>query len=64
MPTRILSHRSNQTLSRRIYIPIVNWTLAILCLGVVAGFRTSDRLGDAYGISVITDMLLTSIFMR
>ena len=48
----------------QIYIPFINWLLCALCLGVVGGFRTSDKLGTAYGISVLADMLLTTTFMR
>ena len=31
----------------------------ILCLAVVLAFRDSNVIGDAYGIAVLADMLLT-----
>ena len=43
----------------QIYIPAINWALMILCLSVVLGFRDSFVMGDAYGIAVFADMLLT-----
>lgn len=33
----------------RIYIPEANWTLMVLCLAVVLGFRDTDKIGNAYG---------------
>lgn len=43
-------HTSNQ-IHGQIYIPEVNWILMIFCLGVVVGFRDTDMIGNAYGIS-------------
>ena len=36
----------------QIYIPEVNWAIAIGCILVVLGFRDSSALGAAYGIAV------------
>lgn len=47
----------------QIYIPAINWALAALCLSVVLAFRDSNVIGDAYGIAVLADMLLTTCFM-
>jgi KUP system potassium uptake protein len=47
------SHEKGQ-----VYIPVVNWLLAIGTIGVVFGFGSSDALGGAYGIAV---SLLTAI---
>jgi KUP system potassium uptake protein len=44
----------------QIYIPFVNFTLMIACIFVVIGFRTSSNLAAAYGISVTTDMVITT----
>jgi len=46
----------------QIYIPAINWMLATLALGVVGGFRSSDAIGNAYGLAVLTDMLLSTAF--
>ncbi len=45
----------------QIYIPQINWILAVGCLCLVLGFQKSERLASAYGIAVTGTMLLTSI---
>jgi KUP system potassium uptake protein len=45
----------------QIYIPQINWILAIGCLLLVVGFQKSDRLASAYGIAVTGTMALTSV---
>jgi KUP system potassium uptake protein len=44
----------------QIYIPQINWILAVGCLLLVIGFQRSDRLASAYGIAVTGTMMLTS----
>ena len=58
-PYRIL-HTSKDT-SGQVYMPLVNTLLMIGCLAVVLSFRTSDSLGNAYGLAVIGTMTCTSI---
>lgn len=41
-------HTSNH-IHGQIYIPEVNWILMVLCLAVVAGYRDTDMIGNAYG---------------
>ncbi|KAI8008988.1 putative potassium transporter 13 [Camellia lanceoleosa] len=55
-------HTSGQV-HGQIYIPEVNWTLMVLCLAVVIGFRDTDRIGNAYGLAVITVMFVTTCLM-
>jgi KUP system potassium uptake protein len=50
------SHRRGQ-----IYVPVVNWTLAIATLGAVAAFGSSDNLAGAYGIAVSLLMAITTL---
>jgi KUP system potassium uptake protein len=45
----------------QIYIPIVNWLLAIGTLAAVIGFGSSDALGGAYGIAVSMLMAITTV---
>jgi KUP system potassium uptake protein len=45
----------------QIYIPEVNAVLAIACLAVVLGFRSSSALGAAYGIAVTGTMVMTTL---
>ena len=50
------SHEKGQ-----IYIPVVNWLLAIGTLGAVLVFGSSDALGGAYGIAVSMLMAITTV---
>jgi KUP system potassium uptake protein len=50
------SHEKGQ-----IYIPAVNWPLAIGTLAAVLIFRSSDALGGAYGIAVSMLMAITTV---
>src|ERR671913_60101 len=45
----------------QIYVPFVNWALAVLTLGAVVGFGTSSRLAGAYGLAVAIDMVITTV---
>jgi KUP system potassium uptake protein len=45
----------------RIYIPVITAFLAIASIAIVLAFRSSDRLGAAYGLAVTVTMLATSI---
>jgi KUP system potassium uptake protein len=45
----------------QIYVPAVNWTLMVCCIGLVLGFRSSSALAAAYGIAVTTTMTITTI---
>ncbi len=53
-------HTSRETRGQ-IYIPLVNYTLMVCCIGVVLAFRSSSGLAGAYGIAVTATMTLTSI---
>jgi KUP system potassium uptake protein len=45
----------------QIYMPLVNWLLAIGAIGAVLVFRSSDALGSAYGIAVSLLMAITTV---
>ena len=45
----------------QIYIPFINWGLAVLTLGAVIGFGSSSKLAGAYGLAVSLDMVITTI---
>src|SRR5437773_4736710 len=45
----------------QIYMPIVNWLLAVGTLGAVITFGSSDALGGAYGIAVSMLMAITTV---
>ncbi|MCC6536737.1 MAG: KUP/HAK/KT family potassium transporter [Bryobacterales bacterium] len=44
----------------QVYLPEINMLLAVGCLALVVGFRTSSNLAAAYGIAVTGDMVITS----
>ncbi|KAJ7563725.1 hypothetical protein O6H91_03G123600 [Diphasiastrum complanatum] len=44
----------------QIYIPEMNWLLMILCIIITAGFRSTAKIGNAYGICVVAVMLVTT----
>ncbi len=59
-PPYRVKHTSQDT-SGQVYMPLINTLLMVGCLAVVLSFRTSDALGNAYGLAVIGTMTVTSI---
>ncbi|CAN5649840.1 potassium transporter Kup [soil metagenome] len=59
-PRVTVRHTSAET-EGQIYIPEINWFLAIACIALVIGFEKSDRLAAAYGIAVTGTMAITSV---
>jgi KUP system potassium uptake protein len=53
-------HTSEQE-AGQIYVPEVNTALALGCILVVLGFKSSSALGAAYGIAVTGTMAITTI---
>ncbi|KAL2510562.1 Potassium transporter 5 [Abeliophyllum distichum] len=47
----------------QVYIPEVNYLLMVACVFVTIGFRTTAKIGNAYGIAVVFVMTLTSAFL-
>ena len=45
----------------QVYIPQINTLLAIGCIALVIGFRSSDALASAYGIAVTLAMIATTM---
>lgn len=45
----------------QVYVGVVNYALMAACAGIVLGFRSSERLGSAYGLAVIGTMTATSL---
>jgi KUP system potassium uptake protein len=60
LPRLAVKHTSSRERGQ-IYMPHVNWTLMIACIGLVLGFRSSDNMAAAYGIAVTTTMLCTTV---
>lgn len=47
----------------QVYIPEINFILMIACVAVTAGFKTTEKIGNAYGIAVVFVMTLTSALL-
>jgi KUP system potassium uptake protein len=62
LPRVDIEHTSSTHIGQ-IYIPGLNWLLAIACVGLVVGFRSSSNLAAAYGVAVTTDMVFTTILL-
>lgn len=59
-PRLKVSHTSAKERGQ-IYLPSINWLLMFSCIGLVIGFGSSSRLAAAYGFSVTTDMVITTL---
>lgn len=60
---RLEVRQTSEETAGQVYVPHVNWLLAIIVLGLVFGFRSSEALANAYGIAVAGDMLVTTILV-
>ena len=60
LPRMRVLHTASQVMGQ-IYMPVVNWLLAIGTLGAVLAFGSSDALGGAYGIAVSMLMAITTV---
>ncbi|KAF4390573.1 hypothetical protein F8388_006070 [Cannabis sativa] len=47
----------------QVYIPEINYLLMIACVIVTAALKTTENIGHAYGIAVVTVMVLTTCFV-
>ncbi|KAI6695726.1 hypothetical protein NL676_023436 [Syzygium grande] len=48
----------------QVYIPEINYLLMLACVAITLGFRTTEKIGNAYGIAVVFVMTLTSGFLE
>ncbi len=58
---RMFVHHTASTEIGQIYIPVVNWLLAVATIGAVIAFGSSDALAGAYGIAVSALMMITTV---
>ena len=59
-PRVTIKHTSGEA-EGQIYVPEINWLLAIACLALVVWAQESTKLAAAYGIAVTGTMAITSI---
>jgi KUP system potassium uptake protein len=62
LPRLKIVHTSQHTVGQ-IYIPFVNTILLIGAVILILAFKSSDKLANAYGVAVSTDMLFTSFLL-
>ena len=60
LPPMLIRHTASHAIGQ-IYVPLVNWLLAIATIGAVLAFESSDALGGAYGIAVSLLMAITTV---
>ncbi|MHB0970738.1 MAG: potassium transporter Kup [Thermoanaerobaculia bacterium] len=60
LPRMEIIHTSGTEIGQ-IYIPSVNWALALSTIALVIGFRNSSNIAGAYGVAVSTTMIITTI---
>jgi KUP system potassium uptake protein len=59
----VLIRQTSDRVYGQIYVPVVNWLLMVVTIGITIAFGSSDRLAGAYGTAVATTMLLTTILL-
>ena len=60
---RLRIEHTSASAAGQIYIPAVNWTLLVLVILLVLGFRESTGLASAYGIAVTGTMFITTCML-
>lgn len=58
---RVKIIHTSEKVEGQIYIPFMNWLLAISCITLVMFFKKSTNLAAAYGLAVSGTMFLTSL---
>ncbi|KAK9707358.1 hypothetical protein RND81_07G192100 [Saponaria officinalis] len=51
---------TSKRLMGQIYIPVINWFLMVMCLIMVATFRSTTSIANAYGIAEVGVMLVST----
>ncbi|KAM7484253.1 hypothetical protein LguiA_000262 [Lonicera macranthoides] len=51
---------TSRKLMGQIYIPVINWFLMIMCIVVVASFRSTTDIANAYGIAEVGVMIVST----
>ncbi len=60
---RLETRYTSKTHVGQVYVPQINWLLAIAVLTLVITFESSEALASAYGIAVVTTMLATTLLV-
>ena len=60
LPYLRIRHTSPREVGQ-VYVPAVNWILFVGVLGLMVGFRSSERLATAYGVAVTATLIITTV---
>ncbi|KAI5069768.1 hypothetical protein GOP47_0016069 [Adiantum capillus-veneris] len=60
---RVKIVHTSKNIYGQVYVPEINWILLILCLAITIGFQDTTLIGNAYGLAVVTVMLVTTCLM-
>jgi KUP system potassium uptake protein len=47
----------------QLYVPSVNWILWVGCIAIVLYFKESSKMEAAYGLAIITTMMMTTVLL-
>jgi KUP system potassium uptake protein len=61
-PRLDIAHTSSDEMGQ-VYVPQVNWLLAVCTIAIVIGFESSSALAAAYGIAVALTMIITVVLL-
>ncbi len=62
LPRMSIVHTSEKEIGQ-IYIPFMNWSLAVFVIALVIGFGSSSNLASAYGVAVTGTMLIDTVLI-
>jgi KUP system potassium uptake protein len=62
-PRLDIAHTSSREIGQ-VYVPQVNWFLAVSTILIVVGFQSSSALAAAYGIAVTMTMVITALLLH
>jgi KUP system potassium uptake protein len=62
-PRLDIAHTSSAEMGQ-VYVPQINWALAVSTIVIVIGFKSSSALAAAYGIAVTMTMVITALLLH
>ena len=62
-PRLDIEHTSSHEMGQ-VYVPQVNWALAVCTILIVLGFRSSSALAATYGVAVTITMVITALLLH
>ncbi|CAN6204339.1 unnamed protein product [Urochloa humidicola] len=60
---RIKIIHTSKKIMGQIYIPVMNWFLMVMCIIIVAAFRSTNDIANAYGIAEVGVMMVSTVLV-